>query len=105
MLVKPPLTRDEVMYRKGTRCDNRAANDPGHPARRGARFFEDDADPLGLEDVLQALCFAREGRAWVPPKPWEAYGQARAMPHWARTPEQLSEGARKQLDMLRKAAE
>ena len=105
MLVKPPLTRDEVMYRQGTRADNRAADVPGHPGRRGARLFEDDADPLGLEDVLQALCFAREGRAWVPPKPYDAYGPARALPHWARAPEQLSEGARKHLAMLRKAAE
>ena len=105
VLVKPPLSRNEIMYRKGRRSDNRAADVPGYPGRRGQRFFEDDSDPLGLEDVLQALCFAREGRAWVPPKPYEAYGPERALPHWARSPEQLSEMARKQLAMLQKAAE
>ena len=105
VLVKPPLSRDEIVYRKGKRSDNRAADVPGHPGRRGARFFEDDSDPMGLEDVLQALCFAREGRAWVQPKPYDAYGPQRALPHWARSAEQLSEAARKQLAMLRKAAE
>jgi len=103
MLVKPPLTRDEVQYRSRVRSDNRAAETPGLPGRRGARFFEDDADPFGLEDVLQALCFAREGRAWAPPKPHEAYGHTRAQAHWARHEAALSEQARKHLALLRKA--
>lgn len=105
LMVKPPRTRDEIMYRSGVRADNRAAEMPGWPGRKGARFFEDDSDPFGLEDVLQALCFAREGRAWVPPKAHEAYGARRTLPHWARTESQLSDGARKQLQLLRKAGD
>ena len=103
VLVKPPLTRDEIQYRRGVRLDNRAAQHPGYPSRKGARFFEDDADAFGLEAVLQALCFAADGCAWVPPLPHEAYQPPFAQPHWARREEQLSKAAREQLATMRKA--
>jgi hypothetical protein len=104
LLVKPPLTLDEIRYRKGVRADNRAAEHPGAPGRKGYRFFEDDADAFGLEDVLQALCFCAEGRAWVPPVPHEAYHPPHAAPHWARHEAQLSKGARAQLKLMRQSA-
>jgi hypothetical protein len=104
LLVKPPLTLDEIRYRSGVRADNRAADHPGAPGRKGFRFFEDDADAFGLEDVLQALCFVAEGRAWVQPPPNEAYHPPHAAPHWARSEAQLSKGARAQLKLMRQAA-
>jgi hypothetical protein len=103
MLAKPPLTEDEVRYRKGVRLDNRAAEHPGWPGRKGMRFFEEDEDAFGLEDVLQALCFAQEGLAWAPPKPHEHYHAPHAQPRWARCAEQLSPGAQQQLKLLLQA--
>lgn len=37
---------------------------------KGWRFFADDEDLYGLEELLQALCFLEAGRAFVPAKPW-----------------------------------
>lgn len=37
----------------GRRQDNRAAERPGSGMRAGARFFADDEDEFGLEDLLQ----------------------------------------------------
>lgn len=37
---------------------------------KGWRFFADDEDVYGLEELLQALCFLEAGRAFVPAKPW-----------------------------------
>ena len=40
--------------------------------KRGYRFFADDEDEHGLEDLLQALCFLECESTLVPAKPWEA---------------------------------
>ncbi|KAK9810351.1 hypothetical protein WJX72_009272 [[Myrmecia] bisecta] len=70
-LVKPPLTEDEIMWKKGKRMDHRAKERPGSLTHKGYRFFADDEDELGLEDVLQALCFLETGETYVPAKPWQ----------------------------------
>lgn len=38
----------------GKRQDNRAASRPGSMHQKGYRFFADDEDVYGLEDMLQA---------------------------------------------------
>ncbi len=38
----------------GKRLDNRACERPGHPGQPGVRFFLEDEDEFGLEDLLQA---------------------------------------------------
>ena len=98
-LVKPPLTDDEVTWKKGEiawelirlhlhvyaallffsltraehltgkRQDNRNATRSGS-MMKGFRFFEDDEDEYGLEDILQALCYLESGQTFVPAKPW-----------------------------------
>lgn len=100
LFVKPPLTDDERQFMKGRRADNRAANGGGPVAQRGARFFVDDADDFGLEDILQALCFFLTGTAYVAPKPHQAYGQPAARAFWASSEAQLSQAARQQLQLL-----
>ena len=42
--------------------------------KKGFRFFEDDEDEYGLEDLLAALCFLERGETWVPAKAWETGG-------------------------------
>lgn len=39
--------------------------------RKGLRFFADDEDSFGLEDILQAALFVHTGSTLVPPKPWQ----------------------------------
>eukprot|EP00887_Chlorella_sp_A99_P002814 scaffold6.g2814.t1 len=70
-LVKPPLSEEEVTWKKGRRQDNRAAERRGSLHRKGWRFFADDEDDFDLEDLLQALCFREAGAVYVPPKPWQ----------------------------------
>ena len=51
----------------GQRQDNRRKE---HPSRRplcGFRFFADDEDDFGLEDILQALCFLEVGVSPIRP--------------------------------------
>lgn len=88
-LARPPLTEDEITWKKGQRQDNRAAKRPGSMHDRGFRFFVDDEDEFDLEEVLEGLCFAECGKAWVPPKPW-VYGQE---PRWVRNISELPSGA------------
>ena len=38
---------------------------------QGYRFFADDEDNFGLEDMLQALMFMKTDSAFVPSKPWQ----------------------------------
>ena len=38
---------------------------------QGYRFFADDEDAFGLEDMLQAMMMLRAGSAYVPAKPWQ----------------------------------
>lgn len=52
-LVRPPLTEEEVVWRKGRRQDNRAKERPGALHLQGYRFFADDEDMFELEDILQ----------------------------------------------------
>ena len=80
----------------GQRQDNRVRERAGEPGRRGYRFFADDEDSFGLEDLLIALCFAAEGRAYVPPKPW-ARGE---QPRWATAPHALPAAAQALLQKL-----
>lgn len=80
MLARPPPTEEEVQWKKGRRQDNRAALRPGSMTQRGFRFFADDEDEFGLEEVLQALCFFETGATYVSPKPWTAEEE----PRWAR---------------------
>lgn len=40
----------------GKRQDNRAAPRPGSLHQKGWRFFADDEDEFGLEEVLQVRC-------------------------------------------------
>ena len=103
LLAKPAKNEAELRYRSGRRWDNRAAEPAGHPGRVGARFFEDDADPFGLEDVLQALCFADEGETFMPPKPHRHYAPPHEQPRTARREDQLSEEARRHLALIRDA--
>ncbi|KAI7845861.1 hypothetical protein COHA_000595 [Chlorella ohadii] len=53
-LARPEPTQEEVSYKKGKRQDNRAASRPGSMHKKGFRFFADDEDMYGLEDILQA---------------------------------------------------
>lgn len=39
--------------------------------RKGFRFFIDDEDAYGLEDILQAAVFIQTGCTLVPAKPWQ----------------------------------
>ena len=76
--------------RSAARTKRRTA-DANRPAPLGAcqgwRFFADDEDEFGLEDVLQALCFLDAGSAWVPAKPWRAHCDVVRCP--ASTPRHL----------------
>ena len=38
---------------------------------KGYRFFADDEDHFGLEDILQAVMFMKSSQAFVPAKPWQ----------------------------------
>ena len=68
--VRPPPTQDEIMYKKGNRDDNQTKPRRDGHQRKGVRFFIEDEDEFGLEDVLQALCFLDSSETYVPPKPW-----------------------------------
>lgn len=53
-LARPPPSEDEVLWKRGRRQDNRAAERGGGPGgRRGYRFFADDEDAFDLEEILQ----------------------------------------------------
>lgn len=67
-----------MKWKKGIRQDNRVKPRRGEMLRKGWRFFADDEDEFGLEDVLQALCFVESGETFAPPKPWELHGPQRA---------------------------
>ena len=42
---------------------------------KGYRFFADDEDHFGLEDILQAVTFMQSSQTFVPAKPWQ-HGRA-----------------------------
>jgi len=102
VLAKPPLTMDEIQYRKGKRNDNRSAGQQTRPADAiGDRFFGDDADDFNLEAVVQAMSFAMCGTAFVAPTPAEAYGIAAKHPFWATQESQLRPATRSHLKLIR----
>ena len=70
------------------------------PRAQGWRFFADDEDEFGLEDVLQALCFVETGSAFCPPKPWECYRAPFSQARRARSVDELSEGGQRQVELL-----
>jgi len=97
-LVRPPLTEDEIQWKKGVRQDNRQGKRRGGPhGLRGYRFFVDDEDEYGLEDYLQALCLLQCGKAWVPVKPWDTDC---VEGRWATSPMELGREARSMLERL-----
>ncbi len=55
----------------GKRQDNRTQQRSGSMRLKGYRFFADDEDTFGLEDILQALMFMKTGSTPVPAKPWQ----------------------------------
>ncbi len=59
----------------GTRQDNRNHQRSGSMHLQGYRFFADDEDNFGLEDMLQALMFMKTDSAYVPAKPWQPGAQ------------------------------
>jgi hypothetical protein len=90
-LAKPALTETEATWKRGRRQDNRAApRGGGLGNKEGFRFFADDEDEFGLEDLLQALCFRAAGHAWVPAKPWQ---QPQQHGSWVAEAHGLSPGA------------
>ena len=47
--------------------------------QKGWRFFREDEDEFGLEDILQALTFLETGSTFVPPKPWHHGSEAKVV--------------------------
>ena len=92
-LVRPPLTEDEKKWKKGVRQDNRQASRQGSMHKKGFRFFAEDEDMYGLEDILQALCFLDCGKSYVAARPWDPYQESR----WAQSLAELTEEAQKNL--------
>eukprot|EP00958_Prasinococcus_capsulatus_P015003 scaffold1590_cov417-Prasinococcus_capsulatus_cf.AAC.8 len=101
-LVKPPLSNDEIVWRKGKRADNRAKKRPddGFDAE-GVRFFANDEDHFDLEDPLIALCFRDEGKAFVP---FSYKNKDRRRSGWARDRFGLTAGAQEWLDRFEASA-
>eukprot|EP00854_Cymbomonas_tetramitiformis_P025178 gene25178-30728_t len=98
-MMKPPLTEDEVQWKKGVRMDNRAASrNDGH--RKGVRFFKDDEDFYQLEDTLMALCFLEAGDSWVPVPPWKQFHYPFEVSRRATDLAALTDGARQQLERM-----
>lgn len=95
-LVRPPLTADEVMWKKGRRMDNRAQERPGGLHQKGVRFFVEDEDEFGLEDTLQAQCFQESGSTFVPAKPWQQGVPSKQVSQRSL----LSAGVQQQLQLL-----
>ena len=55
----------------GKRQNNTNQQRLDSPQLKGYRFFADDEDQFGLEDILQAVMFMKSGTAFVPAKPWQ----------------------------------
>jgi len=70
-LALPEPDKEDVTYRQGQRRDHRTAERPGEGGLKGMRFFADDEDEFGLEDILEAAVFLECGSVRVPHKPWE----------------------------------
>ncbi|DBA99584.1 hypothetical protein WJX82_005130 [Trebouxia sp. C0006] len=70
-LARPAVTSEEEIWKKGKRQDNRTQQRSGSMHLKGYRFFADDEDTFGLENILQALMFMKTGSTPVPAKPWQ----------------------------------
>ncbi len=79
--------------------DNRARERPGGMHQKGVRFFVEDEDEFGLEDMLQALCFRDCGAAFVPAKPWQQGIPSKRVADAVS----LSASAKKHLELLTKS--
>ena len=53
-----------VFWYVGERQDNLNAKRPDSLSRAGYRYFVDDEDEFGLEDVLQAICYLEVKSPW-----------------------------------------
>lgn len=49
----------------GQRQDNLNAKWPGSLSTKGFRFFQDDEDEFGLEDILQAVCWLEASQNYL----------------------------------------
>ena len=98
-MIQTTSAKTTVPPHAGKRMDNRGQERPG--GSKGVRFFIEDEDEFGLEDMLQALCFRDAGAAWVPSKPWE-HGVASK---WTHDPSQLSAATQKHLALLSSRAD
>ena len=96
-LARPEPTEEEIQWKKGERQDNIAAKRAGTLNDKGYRFFADDEDMYNLEEILQAVCFAETGVAFVPTKPWRNGEE----PRWAKEEFGLPSGARMLLQKMR----
>lgn len=99
-LAKPPLSEDEIKWKKGKRQDNKEAKRPEKMQLKGYRFFQDDEDLYGLEDMLQAYCFLDCGKTFVPRKPWDHYQESR----WTNNALELTTGAQDYLSTIAQAS-
>lgn len=59
------------MSTSGKRQNNTNQQRPDSHQLKGYRFFADDEDQFGLEDILQAVIFMKSSTAFVPAKPWQ----------------------------------
>ena len=68
----PHPSPSNLQYRQGVPLDYRSVERRGgpHAGSKGVRFFTEDEDNYGLEDLLVAAVFLEAGRVWVPNKPW-----------------------------------
>lgn len=99
--ILPPLTEDEITYKKGKRQNNkheRRILEPGD--KKGVAFFLDDEDHFRLSDVLQAMCFLETGETFVPAPLAEKYHFPFKSDKRATCFEDLSEDAQKILTMM-----
>lgn len=60
-----------LLFPTGQRQDNTVQQRAGSMHLKGYRFFVDDEDIFGLEDILQANMLLKTGSAYVPAKPWQ----------------------------------
>ena len=66
--------------------------------QKGVRFFREDEDDFGLEDILQALCFLETGAAFVPSKPWQHGMEAKIVQDVASLSQEVQDHLERLLD-------
>ncbi|KAL3140047.1 hypothetical protein ABBQ38_004327 [Trebouxia sp. C0009 RCD-2024] len=70
-LARPAPTLEEITWKQGQRQNNTTQQRADSNRLKGYRFFADDEDQFGLENILQAVMFMKSGKAFVPAKPWQ----------------------------------